>query len=234
MATPAPMTTPAESMTLMEMEPNDTILSANEIQLDEIRDDPSSSVKVDGVIEANPTSPAGVIGASPTSVVGANLNAASPSSDVDLFEVQLIEGDILLANIDARRSFDPQRPASSLNSVLTVFDINGNILVQNDNNSYTEGGEIVGGEIVGGEIVIEPDSYQQFTAPENGTYYVGVSSSANLNYDPNVANSGTGASSGSYLLELSFAPVTDAGVTGVTPLTGLSLTEPSLTGLDSI
>ncbi len=172
MAAPAEptMAAPAEPMALMEIEtePNDTILSANEIQLD-----PSSSIKVDGEIAA--------------------------SNDVDIFEVKLNAEDTLLADIDAKIN------DSSLDAVLTIFDLNGNQLVQKDDNSFVDGGITVGGVTVGGVTVTEPDPFQQFTAPEDGTYYFGVSSSPNLNYDPNVADSGIGVSSGFYSLELSFA-----------------------------
>ena len=181
MATAEPMATPeepmvtAEPMVLMEMEPNNTILSANDIQLDS-----SSPVVVFGEIQDD-------------------LDSLMSKNDVDLFAVELIAEDTLLANIDA------EIDGSSLDPVLSVFDINGNLLAQNDDNSFVDGGVTVGRLILGGVTVTEPDSFQQFTAPEDGTYYIGVSSSPNLNYDPTVAGSGIGDSSGTYSLELSFA-----------------------------
>lgn len=113
--------------------------------------------------------------------IGDNSDIAA-NNDVDLFEVSLNAGDTLLADINA------QLIGSGLNSVLTIFDANGNLLVQNDDNSF--------------DNVTEPDPFLEFTALQNGTYYVGVSSSANLDYNPNVADSGVGDSSGSYLLDL--------------------------------
>ena len=104
------------------------------------------------------------------------------NNDVDLFEVSLNTGDTLSVDLDAAIN------GSSLDSVLTIFDINGNLLAQNDDYSF--------------EDVTESDSFLEFTAPEDGTYYVGVSSSGNLDYDPTVENSGMGDSSGSYSLEL--------------------------------
>ena len=169
-----------QPMALMEMEPNDTILSANEIQLDS-----SSPVVVFGEIKDD-------------------LDPLMSKNDVDLFAVELIAEDTLLANIDA------EIDGSSLDPVLSVFDINGNLLVQNDDNSFIVGGVTVGSITLGGVTETELDSFQQFTAPEDGIYYIGVSSFPNLNYDPTVAGSGIGDSSGFYSLELSFADADEA------------------------
>ena len=139
-------------------EANDTILLANSVDLDS-----SAPVVISGEIGDNP-------------------NITLANNDVDLFEVNLNAGDTLLADINA------QLIGSGLNSVLTIFDANGNLLVQNDDNSF--------------DNVTEVDPFQEFTALQDGTYYVGVSSSANLDYNPNVPDSGVGDSSGSYLLEL--------------------------------
>ena len=144
---------------LVYLEPNDTIELANEIELDS-----SSSVLVEGEI-------------------GDLRDPSISNNDVDLFAVELDAGVTLVANIDA------EQIGSTLDSVLTIFDVNGNLLAQNDDNSF--------------DNEIESDSFLRFTAPQNGTYYVGVSSSGNLDYDPNVENSGIGNSSGSYSLELS-------------------------------
>ena len=143
---------------LVYREPNDTIELANEIELDS-----SSPVVVNGEI-------------------GDHRDPSISNNDVDLFEVELEAGETLVANIDAAQI------GSELDSVLTIFDINGSLLAQNDNNSFGD--------------VIESDSFLTFTAPQNGTYYVGVSSAGNLDYDPTVENSGIGNSSGSYSLEL--------------------------------
>ena len=139
-------------------EANDTILSANLVEIDS-----SSPVVFAGEIGDNPA------------LISAN-------NDVDLFEVKLDEGDTLVANIDA------QVLGSELNSVLTIFDANGELLLQNDDHSFDD--------------EIEPDSFLAFIAPEDDTYYLGVSSFENLAYDPTVANSGSGDSSGAYRLEL--------------------------------
>jgi len=142
-------------------EPNDTILLANSVELDT-----AEPVVISGEIGDNATVPL-------------------PNNDVDLFAVELNEGATLSINVDA------QSIGSSLNSVVTVFDADGELLLQNDDNSF--------------EDFTELDSFLNFLAPEDGTYYVGVSSSGNLEYDPTAANSGVGESSGGYRLELTLA-----------------------------
>ena len=139
-------------------EPNDTISSANLVELDI-----SSPLVIPGII-------------------GDRLSLASPNNDVDFFAVELNAGETLSANIDAAIN------GSSLNSALRIFDAAGNELAQNDDNSFDD--------------VIELDSFLEFTAPQDDTYYLGVSSSGNLDYDPTAEDSGSGNSSGSYSLEL--------------------------------
>ena len=148
-------------------ESNDTILLANAVEFDTVEPDTVASVVIYGAI-------------------GDNAALASPNNDVDLFEVELSEGANLLVNIDADIA------GSSLNSVLTIFDADGELLLQNDDNSF--------------EDFTELDSFLDFTAPADGTYYVGVSSFENLEYDPTAADSGVGDSSGDYSLELTLIP----------------------------
>ena len=106
------------------------------------------------------------------------------NNDVDLYQVELKTGDTLGVDINAQINGSP------LDSVLTIFGANGNPLVQNDD-----------AELGGGT---EPDPNLTFTASLNGTYYVGVSSTPNLTYDPNVEDSGIGGSSGDYDLVLTY------------------------------
>lgn len=173
-----PTTTPPPSdpPLISEIETNNTILSANEIQFVDPLDPLASPtpVKIDGAI--------------------------ATGRDVDLFAVELAAGDTLVANLDAMIG------TSTLDGVISIFDENGNLLVQNDNNTFIEEGM----------RVIEPDPFQQFTALEDGTYYVGVSSSPNLRYNPTVdptvdPTSRIGRTTGSYFLELAIMdePLTD-------------------------
>lgn len=100
-----------------------------------------------------------------------------PENDVDLFELELDSGDQLIADIDASDI------GSELDPILSVFDSSGFLVAQND-----DFGSL--------------DSFIDFTAEFSDTYYVGVSSFANFDYDPFVEGSGVGGSSGFYDLSL--------------------------------
>ncbi len=113
-----------------------------------------------------------------------------PPSDVDLYKVKLGAGDSLLARITAE-SF-----GSSLNSYLRIFNSAGKQLASNDNGALGSN-----------------DSNLKFVAPKAGEYFVGVSDSANVFYDPDIAGSGFGASSGDYTLSLTKSLLADAGDT---------------------
>ncbi|HAG81297.1 MAG TPA: hypothetical protein DCL61_09010, partial [Cyanobacteria bacterium UBA12227] len=119
-----------------------------------------------------------------SSQIGNNPNV-SPRSDVDMIAFQLDAGGRVTLDIDARIN----TPSSPLDSILRIFDSNGNQVAVSDDN--TAPGE-----------PFTFDSYLDFTAQQTGTYYVGVSSFANFSYNPNVAGSGTGGSTGNYNLQM--------------------------------
>ncbi len=126
------------------------------------------------------------------SAVDAGNQSDSAFNDVDLFAVQLNAGDEVTA----------QTTADSMDTFLRVFDANGRQLNFNDDRVGTDAG-------------------QTFDAATTGTYYIGISSYRNSNYDPTVVNSGTGGTtSGTYTLDLKRLPArvaeseADAGVTG--------------------
>jgi subtilisin family serine protease len=104
--------------------------------------------------------------------IGDNPNVF-PESDVDFIKFQLNTGDRTTIDIDA----------SSLgllpDSVLRVFDSAGNQVAVNDD-------------------YYDLDSFIDFTASYSDTYYVGVSSFANFDYDPFVEGSGSGYYTGDY------------------------------------
>ncbi|EAQ79300.1 Calx-beta domain-containing protein [Blastopirellula marina] len=117
------------------------------------------------------------------------------TADVDLYQVSLELGQDLLIDIDAYRD-DSGNYLSPLNSFLRVFDASGNPLTsnndassENDYSTYSYG-----------------DSYLLFTAPAEGTYYIGVSSTYNQSYDVTAPGSGSSSTSsaaiGSYKLQL--------------------------------
>jgi hypothetical protein len=98
-------------------------------------------------------------------------------NEVDLYEVSLQAGDRLQAGVSAASA------GSGLQSVLRIFDAAGRPVALDDQ----EGG----------------DPSLSFQAATAGTYFVGVSSAGNDNYDPEVADSGQGGlSTGLYTLEL--------------------------------
>ena len=93
----------------------------------------------------------------------------------------------------------PAEIGSSFDSVLRLFDSAGNQLAADDD---TDG----------------PDSYIEYRLPTDGTYYVGVSGHDNLGYDPNLAGSGVGGSTGEYTLKLALTSIapTSGQVRGTT------------------
>ncbi|VEP17863.1 Peptidase domain protein (modular protein) [Hyella patelloides LEGE 07179] len=139
-----------------------------------VNDDPSEPN--DTIFEATSTDLFGEGFFSTSSDIGDNPNLSS-ENDVDLFELFLDAGDQLIADIDASIF------GSELDSVLSVFDSTGFLVAQNDDFD-------------------DSDSLIDFTAEFSDTYYVGVSSFANSNYDPFFEGSGTGDSSGFYDLFL--------------------------------
>ena len=117
----------------------------------------------------------------------------SANSDVDLIELQLATGDRLTLDIDAAQF------GSNLDPILRLFDSDGNQISVSDDDPAPE----------------EPstfDSFIDYTATTAGTYYVGISSYANFDYNPTVAGSSNGASTGSYSLEVTLNSGGDAGV----------------------
>nr|MDJ0575832.1 pre-peptidase C-terminal domain-containing protein [Xenococcaceae cyanobacterium MO_234.B1] len=130
----------------------------------------------DTIPEATPTDLVGEGEFNISTEIGDNPNVL-PENDVDLFELELDSGDQLIADIDASDI------GSELDPILSVFDSSGFLVAQNDDFESL-------------------DSFIDFTAEFSDTYYVGVSSFANFDYDPFVEGSGVGGSSGFYDLSL--------------------------------
>lgn len=110
--------------------------------------------------------------------IGNNPNLSFSANDVDIYAVQLNAGDRLIADVDTGIF------GSGLDSVLSIFDSTGTLVAQNDD-------------------FLNIDSFINFTATFADTYYVGVSSFENFDYDPFAEGSGIGDSSGSYDLTIS-------------------------------
>ena len=106
--------------------------------------------------------------------IGDNPNV-DPELDVDLFEVQLDQGDRLIVDIDARAL------GSSLYSTLRLFNSSGDEVAENDD--Y-------------GDALID------FTASASNTYFIGVSGDFNIFYDPFREESGKYGNTGAYTIEI--------------------------------
>jgi len=106
--------------------------------------------------------------------ISANIETVN---DVDMFAVDLGAGDTLTLDIDA------QSLGSGLDSFLRVFDSEGTEVASNDDFTGL-------------------DSRLTFNVLTGGTFFVGVSSFGNSDYDPNTATSISGFSSGAFDLNL--------------------------------
>ncbi|MDY6901106.1 MAG: pre-peptidase C-terminal domain-containing protein, partial [Cyanobacteriota bacterium] len=102
------------------------------------------------------------------------------SEDVDFYAFDLDASETLLIDVDAS-GFGGTGIGSPLDSILRLFDAEGNEL------------EIVGNAPAPNEVFLAfGDPYLEFTAPEAGTYYAGISNLGNDDYDPFVVGSGSG------------------------------------------
>jgi Ca2+-binding RTX toxin-like protein len=134
-----------------------------------------------------------------------NINSYS---DVDLYKIQADAGDRLLVDIDA------QTFGSPLDSYLRVFN--------------SAGVEVAAADGDGSSYV---DALLSFSVSTSDTYYIGVSGSYNSYYDPNVANSGYGYSTGDYSVRIAVAaPQTITGTSGDDYLYG-DVANDSISGL---
>ena len=82
-----------------------------------------------------------------------------------------------------RITIDIDTPVSSLDSILRLFDSEGNEVAVNDDFNGL-------------------DSFISFNASVSDNYFIGVSSFSNFNYDPFVADSGFGGSTGEYTINI--------------------------------
>lgn len=117
--------------------------------------------------------------------------------DVDLYQVSLEAGQMLLTDVNARSL--PE--GSTLDSFVRIFDATGRQLAMND------------------DALGELDSYLRFRAPKTGVYYVGISGFGNAGYDPRRAGSGAVGSSGDYQVTLSFSTPTAPLTAEIVPVT---------------
>jgi Ca2+-binding RTX toxin-like protein len=126
------------------------------------------------------------------SAIGDNSNVTA-ELDVDLYKVQLAQGDRLVVDLDASAI------GSSLASYVRIFDANGSELAS-ENSDFSSSPPTDPREI-------------DFAAGAAGNYYVGISSVGNFSYDPQTEGSGRdGFNSGNYDLKITLsAPVVFTG-----------------------
>jgi hypothetical protein len=116
-------------------------------------------------------------------ILSSDLN---PINDVDIYGLQVNQGDTITLNITGNRLNGGLR-----DSILRVFDPSGNELAVNDDNQAP------------GEA-FSLDSYIELTANSTDRLFVGVSSFANFNYNPIDGSNpdNNGFSSGNYQLAI--------------------------------
>ena len=201
-----------------EIDTNDAVVSGTPVKVNANMTAEEVAIEVEKAILSGTTLPNVVTTISSTlesnddldSAVGVNLNGlpgtfvgnqgrigdnpnllVDADADVDLFKLNLSAGDTVTVDTDS------DAYATPVNTYLRVFDSDGNQLVVNDNGAAP------------GEDP-STDSYIEFTAPADGDYYVGVSGFGNFFYDPTLAESGIGGSTGSYDIEINIS--TSAGI----------------------
>ncbi len=124
-------------------------------------------------------------------------------TEVDLYSLAMQRGETIGVSVDA------QQAGSALESLLRVFDAQGTPMALDD----LQGG----------------DPRLTFQAASAGTYFIGLSSAPNDDYDPTVADSGTpGGTTGLYTLAVtdSTSTLLLPDVTGSSFRTGLDMTSP--------
>jgi Ca2+-binding RTX toxin-like protein len=98
-----------------------------------------------------------------------------------MYGFYLEAGQTLVLDVDAGGSGDAGVEGSLMDSILRIFDSQGNEVAIVENAAAPD-------EI----FQANGDTYIEFIAPETGTYYAGISNLGNNFYDPNVAGSGSG------------------------------------------
>ncbi len=117
--------------------------------------------------------------------IGDNAALTDPGQDVDMVRIDVDRGAQITASIEASTI------GSALDSYLRVFDAEGRILR-----------DAFGNPIENNDFGGSLDSRVSFTAPETGTYYIGVSGAGNQTYNANVQGFATIGSTGDYNLSI--------------------------------
>src|SRR5262249_26451064 len=118
-------------------------------------------------------------------VIGDNTRVTD-ALDVDMYKLQANAGNVIRVDVDGN-AFQ-----SGLDGILRVFDANGLQVTANDD-----------------ALGDDSDPRIEYIVKTSGTYYVGVSGFANVQYDPLVEESGDPNLSfrtGAYTIEISVGP----------------------------
>ena len=167
------------------------------------------------------------------------------SEDVDVYKVELNAGDTI-----AIETFDNETNLNSFGSGLdlpkNIFDAEGNRLL--DYEAFVAAPDkLFGG--TGPFDINETDSYQEFTAPEDGTYYIALGVPQNVNtwpvnadvasplYDPFTPGSGSGNRTifGNYGIEIDLLTADNPRKTGTPtpPVSNPDVTDPPTLSLSA-
>ena len=140
-----------------------------------------------------------------TAVIGDSTGPLSGAGDVDFYQVFLEVGDRLIADVDTLDEDIPNGVPEGPDTVLRVFNASGipQSFVDTSGNTVTlSNNDIAPEHLNPGSVAYPPDTdgdgtpdpivddvntrdpFIDFTAPETGIYYVGVSSAGNDIYDP--------------------------------------------------
>jgi len=120
-----------------------------------------------------------------STIISSGINLAN---DIDLYQLQANTGEGIILDLDA------DELNSGLDPVLRLFNVDGDeIGVSDDRPAPKE--------------TFSLDSYLTFITQETGTYYVGVSSVDNANYNPNINNALDGSTTGDYQLAINLVEV---------------------------
>jgi len=142
----------------------------------------------------------------PQNVLPAALAGVADANDLDLYRVELVVGDRLIVDIDTE--------AGGPDTIIQIFDEFGERQVLNfgspnetrvaDNGSapphldprstaFADGASARPGNVF--DPLNGRDPFVDFTTLRTGTYFIGVSASGNVNYDPNSLSGRTGGNS---------------------------------------
>ncbi|MEL7039551.1 MAG: serine hydrolase [Cyanobacteria bacterium J06592_8] len=163
-------------------------------------------------LNLNPQNPNGTISGGLTGLEPGQERPSGTdfSEDVDIYSFEVEAGDTVTIDIDTT-PFPATQFGDTLyegieqqtDAELRLFDADGNELAY------------VGSGAEPGEA-LSRDPYLEFTAPETGQYYIGISQLGNRDYDPNIQGGGSGwifpeigIFAGEYELNVSLTPATD-------------------------